>query len=76
VGTQSSAQLLDHGDEWERVLAVLHWFVAHPRPAIYLHQLDIHGVDTKCIEARKGLFAELLDQVLALAAILDAAGPH
>ena len=69
-------KLLEHASGWERILAVLHWFVAHPRPAIYLRQLDIHGVDTKFIEARKGLFAELLDQVLPPTAILDATGPR
>lgn len=69
-------KLLEHGEAWERVLAVLHWFVAHPRPAIYLRQLDTHGVDTKFIETRKGLFAELLDQVLPPEAIVDAIGPR
>lgn len=57
-------RLLEHREGWERVLAVLSWFVANPRPGIYLRQLDIPGVDTKFIEARKGLIAELLDQVL------------
>lgn len=57
-------KLIAHADGWERILAVLGWFVAHPRPGIYLRQLDTAGVDTKFIEARRGLFAELLDQVL------------
>ena len=57
-------RLLEHRDGWERVVAVLRWFVANPRPGIYLRQLDIPGVDTKFIEVRKGLIAELLDQVL------------
>lgn len=57
-------ELLAHADGWERVLAVLQWFVAHPRPGIYLRQLDTAGVDTKFIEARKSLFMALLDQVL------------
>ncbi|WP_343028594.1 Wadjet anti-phage system protein JetD domain-containing protein [Massilia sp. MP_M2] len=69
-------KLLEHGEGWERILAVLHWFVAHPRPAIYLRQLDTHGVDTKFIEARKGLFAELLDQVLPPEALSEAIGPR
>jgi hypothetical protein len=56
--------LLDQADGWDRILAVLHWFRAHPRPGLYLRQLDIAGVDTKFIEARKALLAELLDQVL------------
>jgi hypothetical protein len=55
---------LDCGDDWERVLAVLTWLRDRPRPGIYLRQLDIPGVDTKFIEARKGLLAELLDIVL------------
>jgi hypothetical protein len=55
---------LVHAEHWERVLAVLDWFVAHPRPGLYLRQLDIPGVDTKFIEAHRGLLAELLDAVL------------
>lgn len=70
-------KVLEHEAAWERVLAVLRWFVAHPRPGIYLRQLDTAGVDTKFIEARKGLFAELLDQVMPAAAIrADAIGPR
>ena len=56
--------LLEHGADWERVLAVLEWFRAHPRPGIYLRQLDIPGVDTKFIEGRRKLLMELLDAVL------------
>ncbi|MCZ6715118.1 MAG: DUF2220 family protein [Deltaproteobacteria bacterium] len=55
---------LAHAEHWERVLAVLDWFVAHPRPGLYLRQLDIPGVDTKFIEAHRRLLAELLDAVL------------
>lgn len=55
---------LAHADNWNRVLAVLTWFYNNPRPGLYLRQLDIHGVDTKFIEVRKGLLAELLDAVL------------
>jgi len=70
-------KLIEHADGWARILAVLRWFVAHPRPAIYLRQLDTAGVDTKFIEARKGLFAELLDQVLPPEAIYtDAPAPR
>ncbi|MFW6021056.1 MAG: DUF3322 domain-containing protein [Guyparkeria sp.] len=57
-------QLLEHADDWDRVLAVLDWFRAHPRPGIYRRQLEIPGVDTKFIEARRRLLAELLDAVL------------
>jgi hypothetical protein len=55
--------------EWDRVLAVLLWFRAHPRSGLYLRQLDIAGVDTKFIEARRPLLAELLDVVLPREAV-------
>jgi hypothetical protein len=68
-------KLLEHEAGWARVLAVLRWFAVHPRPGIYLRQLDTAGVDTKFIEARKGLFAELLDQIMPAETIcLDALG--
>jgi hypothetical protein len=50
--------------EWDCVLSVLRWFRSHPSSGLYLRQLDIPGVDTKFIEQRKPLFAELLDSVL------------
>jgi hypothetical protein len=56
--------LLDLAPVWERILAILQWFVAHPRPQLYLRQLDISGVDGKFIETRKALLAELLDQIM------------
>ena len=61
--------LLEHAAAWPRVLAILAWFSVHPRPGLYLRQLDVAGVDSKFIETRKGLLAELLDQVLPPAAI-------
>jgi hypothetical protein len=67
--------LLEQAAAWPRILLILHWFVAHPRPGLYLRQLDIAGVDSKFIETRKGLLSELLDQVLPLDAInADAVG--
>jgi hypothetical protein len=67
-------KLLEHEASWERVLAVLCWFVAHPRPGLYLRQVDIAGVDTKFIESNRGLFTELLDEILPADAIVaDAA---
>ena len=65
--------LLEHADDWGQVLAVLLWFVEHPRPRLYLRQLDIPGVDTKFIETRRGLFGELLDLVLPSSSILQTA---
>lgn len=65
--------VLDQSAAWESIRAILQWFVAHPRPQMYLRQLDIAGVDSKFIETRKPLLAELLDQVLPPEAIDPAA---
>jgi len=53
--------VLENARDWDRILDVLQWFRAHPRCGLYMRQLDIAGVDTKFIEARKPLLAELLD---------------
>lgn len=67
--------LVNQGDTWPQVLAVLDWFTRHPRPGIHVRQLDITGVDSKFIETRKGLLAQLLDHVLpAHAVVADALG--
>lgn len=60
---------LEHAAQWGRVLAVLDWFVAHPRPALYLRQLDIPSVDTKFIESHRKLLGELLDIILPESAV-------
>ncbi|HTP49464.1 MAG TPA: Wadjet anti-phage system protein JetD domain-containing protein [Anaeromyxobacteraceae bacterium] len=64
--------VVEQADSWEQVLAVLAWFRDHPRPGIYLRQIDVPGVDTKFIERRRGLLAQLLDVILPPSAI-DAA---
>jgi hypothetical protein len=51
-------------DDWPRLLAVVAWLVAHPRPGIYLRQVDLPGVDSKFIEAQRAVLAELLDRCL------------
>jgi hypothetical protein len=61
---QRALTVLEQGAAWERILLILQWFVTHPRPRMYLRQLDIAGVDSKFIETRKPLLAELLDRVL------------
>lgn len=61
--------VLEQADNWPRLLAVLDWIAAHPRPGVYLRQIDAAGVDTKFIERNRGLLGELLDIVLAPEAI-------
>lgn len=57
-------QALEMADRWDRLLAIIAWLQAHPRPAVYLRQVDAPGVDTKFIEAHRGVLTELLDLAL------------
>ncbi|MFH0780600.1 MAG: Wadjet anti-phage system protein JetD domain-containing protein [Pseudomonadota bacterium] len=50
--------------EWPRLLDIVAWLEAHPRPGIYLRQVDIAGVHSKFIESHRGVLAELFDLVL------------
>lgn len=62
-------QALALAQEWPRLLAVVAWLQVHPRPGIYLRQVDVPGVDSKFIEAHRGVLAELLDVALPPEAI-------
>jgi hypothetical protein len=57
-------QALELAGDWARLLAVVQWLKDHPRPGIYLRQVDLPGVHTKFIEAHRGVLAELLDLAL------------
>jgi hypothetical protein len=49
---------------WGRLVDVCVWLEAHPRPGIYLRQIDVPNVHTKFIEAHRSVLSELLDCVL------------
>jgi hypothetical protein len=51
-------------DVWPQMLAVVDWVDRQAAPDVYLRQIDVAGVDTKFVERHRGLFADLLDQVL------------
>ncbi|MFZ4627135.1 MAG: DUF3322 domain-containing protein [Blastocatellia bacterium] len=57
-------QALDLVEDWSRLLGIVAWLREHPRPAIYLRQLDLPGVHTKLMERHRAVLAELLDLVL------------
>lgn len=61
------------GANWPRLLDVVAWMQAHPRPGLYLRQVDIPGVHSKFIERHLGVLSELLDAVLPENAIDTAA---
>jgi hypothetical protein len=56
-------------DDWERLLDVVDWIRQHPRPGIYLRQIDIPGVHSKFIEAYRGVLLQWLDPLLPPEAI-------
>lgn len=56
-------------EAWPRLLDVIAWLQAHPRPGIYLRQVDIPGIHSKFIEAHRAVLAELLDLCLPETAI-------
>lgn len=62
-------QALELSAEWPRLLTVVAWFVGHPRPGIYLRQVDLPGVHSKFIEAHRSVLAELLDMALPANAV-------
>lgn len=51
-------------EEWPQLLAIVDWLSKHPRPAVYLRQVDLPGVHTKLIEGHRAVLAELFDLVL------------
>ena len=64
VWMDSADDALELGNEWSRLLQIVSWLHAHPRPGVYLRQVDIPGVHSKFIEAYRGVLTELLDLVL------------
>ena len=60
---------LELPDAWPRLLDVIDWLHANPRPGIYLRQIDVPGVHSKFVEANRGVLAELLDLTLPVETI-------
>lgn len=57
-------KLMNFSNVWFSLLDVCDYFEQHPRPNLYLRQLDIVGVDTKFIEQHKAILTEILDVIL------------
>lgn len=56
--------LTDYADtDFERLVAVVQWLEANPASNLYIRQLPIVGVDTKWLEKRQALVAEILSLV-------------
>lgn len=55
---------LELAEEWPSILSIVAWRLKHPRPGIYLRQIDLPGVHSKFIERHRGVLGELFDLVL------------
>lgn len=61
---QRPLRALEHSDAWPAMLRLVDWLRHHPRPCIYLRQIDLPGVHSKFIEQHRGALSELFDQAL------------
>jgi hypothetical protein len=55
---------LELAESWPHMLQLVDWLRDHPRPGVYLRQIDLPGVHTKFIEAHRGTLSELFDLTL------------
>ena len=62
-------QALELAEDWPRLLDVVGWVQAHPRPGIYLRGVDLPSVHSKFIETHRSVLSEMLDLTLPPAAI-------
>ena len=57
------------GEEWRKLMDIVAWLQAHPRPGVYLRQVGLAGMHSKFIETQRGVLSELLDLALPADAI-------
>ena len=66
---------LELAGDWSLLLDVVEWLQDHPRPGIYVRQMDLPGVHSKFVEGHRGVLGELLDAALPPESIdADASG--
>jgi hypothetical protein len=57
-------RVLELASDWTQLLDIVSWIQNHPRPGIYLRQVDLPGISSKMIESFRGVLSELLDLAL------------
>lgn len=60
---------LEYEQALPRLLAVVGYFQAHPRPMRYARELGIPGVDSKFVEENRALLGQWLDRLLPAEAV-------
>ena len=51
-------------ERWQSLLDATAWLQVHPRPGVYLRQVEVLGVDCRFLEDHRVVLAELLDAAL------------
>ncbi len=54
-------ELLAIEDRLDALMDLSDWFIANPHSGLYLRQVSVPGIDTKCIESHKGLLRRWWD---------------
>jgi hypothetical protein len=60
---QRISLVLKNADKWDDLLKACNYFIANPRPHLYIRELPI-SVHTKFIEENQAVLRELLDQLI------------
>ena len=56
--------LIACGDDLPRLITLWRWMVFHPRPGLYLRQIDLPGIDTKFTARYRRVLTDWLDLTL------------
>ena len=51
-------------EHWQGILNTVAWLLAHPRPGVYLRQVDVAGTDTRFLEDHRQVLSETFDVAL------------
>ena len=63
--------VLKYIDSWSKLLSICEYFIAHPKPEIYIRELSIKEIDTKFIEKHKKILDTLFMLLLQKENIRD-----
>ncbi|MCS2157697.1 DUF3322 domain-containing protein [Scandinavium sp. H11S7] len=61
--------VLEQAQNWPQFLSIILWLQNHPRPNVYLRQIDLPNVNSKFIEQHRGVLGELFELALPPEAI-------
>jgi hypothetical protein len=63
-GKSHPLEILKESEDLDRLLRLWKWMTGHPRPGIYLRQIDLEGIDSKFTERHKRILSDWLDLTL------------